>query len=86
MKITIITVIALLLMSGCDKRPMSNDGNGSTRSTIQGLGPLYDPDYYYEIDTWGTNADVFEFTPKSNPNYTCISIGLTRMDCIPKAK
>ncbi len=33
---------------------------------------LHQPDFYYEIDGWGSNPDVYEFTPKSNSNYTCI--------------
>ena len=85
---TIILGLGLAFMlSGCwDNRPMNNDGQGSLRVTQQGSNPLYDPDYYYELDTWGTNADVFEFTPKGNPNYICISVGTERLDCIPKGK
>jgi len=87
MKSLITAIFITLLFVGCiDNRPMNNNGDGGSNSVIQGSNPLYDPDYYYELDTWGSNADVFEFTPKSNPNYTCISVGYKRMDCIPKGK
>ena len=37
--------------------------------------PTYKTDLYYEIDTWGSNADVFEFTPRSNIDYICVVVG-----------
>lgn len=88
-KLLLGATIGALLFTGCiDNRPMSNDGKGSQRSTMQGSNMLYDPDYYYEIDTWGTNADVWEFTPKSNPNYACVNVGASSRSvfCFPKAK
>lgn len=86
MKTTIIAVlIAALAFTGC----MNNSGSGQQ---VEGgftniNNPLIDPDYYYEVDTWGTNADVWEFTPRSNPNYTCVNVGDTTaraLQCFPK--
>ena len=86
-QVILISAIAALAIffTGClDTKPMNNNGEGSKNKTITGSNPLYDPDYYYELDIWGSNADVFEFTPRSNPSYTCISVGDKRFDCIPK--
>ena len=88
MKYLIIAVA--ILLTGCyDNRPMSNDGKGSERSTTQGSNALYAPDYYYEIDTWGSNADVYEFTPRSQPNYICVVVGTGEgrtLQCTPKGE
>ena len=52
--------------------------------------PLVEPTYEYEIDTWGANSEMYEFTPKGSPNYNCI-VFLTdsalrpAMECVPKA-
>ena len=32
------------------------------------------PDAYYAVDTVGENIRVYEFTPKSQPSYTCIIV------------
>jgi hypothetical protein len=77
-----LLIITLVLFTGCNIGTSGKQVDGG--STNQ-LNALFEPDFYYELDTWGSNADVFEFTPKSNPNYTCIAVGLKRMDCIPKA-
>lgn len=74
----------LIIFSGCAVNV------GGSKSDEQGANinnELFDPDYYYELDTWGTNADVFEFTPKGNPDYICINVGGNNsrsIDCIPK--
>jgi len=50
------------------------------------------PDETYTVDTIGENPRVYEFTPKANPNYTCIIVYTESnykspvMQCIPKAK
>ena len=82
----IILIGLALIVSGCQ---MNNSGSGHQVDggfTNQN-NPLVDPDYYYEIDTWGSNADIFEFTPRSNPNYSCVSVGVTSRGvfCFPKA-
>lgn len=61
-----IILIAAVLMSGC--------GNGAF--TTGTTNPLIDPDYNYEIDTWGANSEVYEFTPKSDSNKSCIFVML----------
>lgn len=35
-------------------------------------GKLISPTHEYEIDTWGSNSEVYEFTPRSNTNKTCV--------------
>lgn len=33
---------------------------------------LLPPDFAYELDTWAANSELYEFTPRSNTNYSCI--------------
>lgn len=52
---------------------------------------LTNPDHEYEIDTWGSNSEVYEFTPKSNPNMSCVFVILDNvkamgLQCFPKVK
>jgi len=69
----IIASIAIVLsITGCNT---NNDGEGKQVGTSLSNNDLFEPDYYYEIDTWGSNADVFEFTMKSNPNMVIINVG-----------
>lgn len=83
MKYIALAILAALF-TGC----MNNSGSG--RVVNGGFtnmnNPLIDPDYYYEVDTWGSNADVWEFTPRSNPNYTCVNVGESSraLQCFPK--
>lgn len=51
--------------------------------------PLMEPAFEYEIDTWGSNSEVYEFTPRSNKNYTCVFVMLDSgndmgLQCFPK--
>lgn len=59
-----LSVVGILGFSGCD-------GTVDTNSY-----PLVQPDAEYEIDTWGSNSEVYEFTPKTLPNKTCIMVML----------
>lgn len=60
-----LLVIALALgLAGCD---------GCTDTNTY---PLLQPEHEYELDTWGYNSEVYEFTPKSNPGYTCVMLML----------
>ena len=34
--------------------------------------PLMQPSAEYELDTWGSNSEVYEFTPKTAPDHTCV--------------
>ena len=82
MKKVILGISALALMlsfSGCD-------GVTDTNSY-----PLAQPDAEYELDTWGSNSEVYEFTPKTAPNTTCIFVMLDSggdmgLQCFPKYK
>jgi hypothetical protein len=67
--------------------------NAGMFSTVSGM--IMDekkPNYAYTVDTNGFNPRVYEFTPKSNPNYVCIYTFIsgdktvnTTMQCFPKA-
>ncbi|GEM_PF-6207871 len=51
--------------------------------------PDQDPDYAYELDTWQENSEIYEFTPKANPDRACIMLMLDSgkdmgLSCIPK--
>ncbi len=53
--------------------------------------PLINPDYNYEIDTWGSNSEVYEFTPKSNSKKSCVFVMLDSgsamgLQCFDKQK
>jgi hypothetical protein len=76
-KLLLLLMVAALLV-GCDGTP-------STKTW-----PLQQPESSYEIDAWGTNPDILEFTPKGQPDYLCI-LAVSGMDelktmfCVPKA-
>jgi len=59
-------VVLSTMLAGC------SDGVFTTTTT----NDLVTPDHNYEIDTWGTNSEVYEFTPKNNTNKTCIFVML----------
>ena len=70
-------LIALLAVAGCDGTPSVN------------AWPLAQPENAYEIDAWGTNPDLLEFTPKQNSDYFCVlaisgADKLKTMFCMPK--
>jgi len=64
---------------------------GGVWTRIGGLGTKeIKPDHTYTLDTIGENPRIYEFTPRSNPNYTCIIVYTESnykspvMQCIPK--
>ena len=72
-------IITALFISGCE------NGSFTTPTT----NDLVTPDHNYEIDTWGANSEVYEFTPKSNTAKTCVYVMLdsgkaTSMECFDK--
>ncbi|MFV2058036.1 MAG: hypothetical protein ACC707_16345 [Thiohalomonadales bacterium] len=77
--ISTVCILVIIGLFGCD-------GKIDTTST-----DLIQPDYAYEFDGWGSNPDVYEFTPKSNKNYSCVYVisgadSDTTLFCIPKPK
>ncbi|MDB1124978.1 hypothetical protein [Vibrio algarum] len=51
---------------------------------------LLPADYAYELDTWAANSEIYEFTPRSNTDYSCIMYMLDSgnamgLRCEPKA-
>jgi hypothetical protein len=64
-KLLTVSVFAAALI-GC------GDGAITTITT----NDLMNPEHNYEVDTWGTNSEVYEFTPKSNSNKTCVFVML----------
>lgn len=72
-------------------------GLALTALSISGCSPnlvninteTIDPDVVYEVDAWGSNPDIIEFTPIGHKNMTClllVSGGDTAagMSCFPK--
>ena len=52
-------------------------------------GKLIKPTHEYEIDTWGSNSEIYEFTPRSNTGMTCVMFMLDNskamgLQCFPK--
>ena len=68
---------ALLILAGCD-----GAANPSTYD-------LDKPTAAYEVDAWGVNPDIYEFTPKGNDDYFC-ALAVSGMDdlvamfCMPR--
>ena len=77
----LLTALIMGVLTSC------SDGAVSAFST----GELSDPDYSYEIDTWGSNSEIYEFTPKSNTDITCVFVMLDSgvamgLQCFDKKK
>jgi len=75
----VLLAVAVLALIGC------SDGAITTTTT----NPLVTPDFNYEIDTWGANSEIYEFTPKSRTDYTCVMLMLDNgkamgLQCFPK--
>jgi len=71
-----ILILSVLILTGCLEETSFS---------------LQKADYEYELDTWGKNSEIYEFTPKSNTDYSCVMFMLDSasdmaMDCIPKPK
>ena len=63
----LLLLVAVLFLSGCDGKLDVNSY------------PLQQPDTEYELDTWGENSEVYEFTPKRRQDLTCIVYILDNM-------
>lgn len=61
----IVSVIALFSLTACDSTTVDIQNNS-----------LVEPDHEYEIDTWGSNSEVYEFTPRSNTQKVCVMLML----------
>ena len=61
----IVSVIALFSLTACDSIAVDIQNNS-----------LIEPDHEYEIDTWGSNSEVYEFTPRSNTQKVCVMLML----------
>ena len=78
MKKLILIAAMVFILSACDGLNPNIQNN-----------PLMQPVHEYEVDTWGTNSEIYEFTPKSNANMTCIFLMLDSgramgLQCFPK--
>jgi len=67
--------------------------NAGMWSSIQGwTAETRKPDAFYAVDTVGENIRVYEFTPKSQPGYTCVIVFVESdkksppMNCFKKEK
>jgi hypothetical protein len=73
----IVLVLFVMCLFGCDGTPDANQFS------------LAQPDHEYELDTWGTNSEVYEFTPRSSTKHTCVvyildNMKATSMQCFLK--
>ena len=59
-------VLAAALLSACDGIP----------TPLNISSELMQVDHEYEIDTFGFNSEVYEFTPKSNESKSCVFLML----------
>ena len=59
--------IALATLAACDAAPTPGSLLGTDLVTV---------DHEYEIDTYGSNSEVYEFTPRSNTNKACVMLML----------
>ena len=72
----ILLLMSFIIMAGCDGKL-----NLTPDELVQPVS--------YEIDGWGSNPDIYEFTPKGNERYFCmlaVSGGddLKSIFCMPK--
>ena len=72
-------ITSSLLLSAC-----SDAGKG-----VKPTEKLLDPARVYEVDAWGSNPDIYEFTPVGHEHMTClilVSGGDTSsgLECFPK--
>lgn len=78
-KILVLIALVTTMSMGFFSSPFSAPSTGS----------LQQADHDYELDTWGENSEIYEFTPRSNPNMTCVvfmndSITTLSMECFLK--
>lgn len=60
----LLLAMALFALAGCD---------GTIDANSFGL---VQPTAEYELDTWGSNSEVYEFTPVGAPNTLCVMLML----------
>lgn len=76
--LAILVSLASMSINGCDGLVPDIQNNS-----------LIEPDHEYELDTWLENSEVYEFTPRSNKNYTRVFVMLDSesgmgLQCFPK--
>ena len=82
---TDLACVMLMLDSGKDMG-LSCFPKGTQGKAIK----LLPADFAYELDTWAENSELYEFTPRSNTDYSCIMYMLDAgnamgLRCDPKA-
>lgn len=75
--VVLVCLVLLFIVIGCDGAADINSFS------------LAQPDHEYEIDTWGSNSEIYEFTPRNNTDYTCVMFMLDNgsdmgLQCFPK--
>lgn len=73
---------AVFILAACDGAPTPGSLTGTDLVTV---------DHEYEIDTYGANSEVYEFTPRSNPAKSCVFLmlddgGAMGLFCFDKPK
>lgn len=77
----LVITASILTLSAC----------GDAGKGVKTTEKLLDPVRVYEVDAWGANPDIYEFTPVGHEHMTClilVSGGDTAggMECFPKEK
>lgn len=62
MKKLLIPALAVLGLSAC----------GDSGTGVPADSKLLDPVRVYEVDGWGANPDIYEFTPVGHEHITCL--------------
>ena len=80
MKKVILVLPVVMALAACDGGVVDIQNND-----------LVQPSHEYEIDTWGANSEIYEFTPRGNSEYSCVSLMLDSgkamgLECFPKKK
>lgn len=79
----LLTVLLIALLCGAL--------GGCNGSSSEYGGKLIHPTNVYEVDGWGSNPDIYEFTPDGHPHMTCLLLvsggdSAGGIQCFPKKK
>lgn len=74
-----VVVLIILFLTGC-----GDAGKGVPKDL-----KLLEPDKVYEIDGWGSNPDIYEFTPVGQEHMVCLILvsgvdSASGLSCFPK--
>ena len=62
--LTWVALVGSLGLVGCQQDTNASWGGND--------GEMVEPKRQYEVDAWGSNPDIYEFTPKGYPTKVCL--------------